>query len=76
MNNWANALATTYQAPVENSLLTKTGDMWTFMNWYCQKMGKTNLTQADLEDQINWANPKGDQVRIDISKPMPLSGLP
>ncbi|GKA81943.1 hypothetical protein Tco_0788691 [Tanacetum coccineum] len=64
-NNWANALASTYQALTENSLLEKTGDMRMFMNWYCQKMGKTTLTQADLE---------GDQVRIDISKPLPLSG--
>ncbi|GKB63623.1 hypothetical protein Tco_0919809 [Tanacetum coccineum] len=68
--------ATTYQALAENSLLEKTGDMRTFMNWYCQKMGKTELTQADLEDQIDWANPEGDQVRIDISKPLPLSGPP
>ncbi|GKA42302.1 hypothetical protein Tco_0734962 [Tanacetum coccineum] len=51
VNNWANALATTYQAPAENSLLEKTGDMRTFMNWYFQKMGKTELTQADLEGQ-------------------------
>ncbi|GKE21537.1 hypothetical protein Tco_1433049, partial [Tanacetum coccineum] len=79
--------------------------MRTFMNRYCQKIGKTELTQADLEgqayevfkpfypdivhlqfqmeecykmltDQIDWANPEGNQVRIDISKPMPLSGLP
>ncbi|GJT31254.1 hypothetical protein Tco_0911529 [Tanacetum coccineum] len=105
MNNWANALATMYQALAENSLLAKTRDMRTFMNWYCQKMGKTNPTQADLEgqayevvkpfypdvvhlqfqmeechkvltDQIDWANPEGDQVRIDISKPLPLSGPP
>ncbi|GKD31936.1 hypothetical protein Tco_1242714 [Tanacetum coccineum] len=104
-NNWANALATTYQAPAENSLLEKTRDMQTFMNWYCQNMGKTKITQADLEgqayevvkpfnpnvvhlqfqmeechkmltDQIDWANPEGDQVRIDISKPLPLSGPP
>ncbi|GJY09364.1 hypothetical protein Tco_0377549 [Tanacetum coccineum] len=34
-NNWANDLATTYQASAENSLLVKTGDMRTFMNWYC-----------------------------------------
>ncbi|GJW47750.1 hypothetical protein Tco_0079396 [Tanacetum coccineum] len=27
VNNWANALATTYQAPAENSLLDKTRDM-------------------------------------------------
>ncbi|GKE22483.1 hypothetical protein Tco_1433995, partial [Tanacetum coccineum] len=76
VNNWANALATTYQAQVENSLLEKTGDMQMFMNWYCQKMGKTELTQADLEDQIDWANPEGDKVWIDISKPLPLSSPP
>ncbi|GJV81345.1 hypothetical protein Tco_1517215 [Tanacetum coccineum] len=98
------ALSTTYQAPAENSLLEKTGDMRTFMNWYCQKVGKTELTQADfkgqayevlkafypddihlqfqieechkiLTDQIDWANPEGDQVRIDISRPLPLKYL-
>nr|GEV80325.1 retrovirus-related Pol polyprotein from transposon TNT 1-94 [Tanacetum cinerariifolium] len=37
VNNWADALATTYQAPVKNSLLEKTRDMQTFMHWYCQK---------------------------------------
>ncbi|GKA88740.1 hypothetical protein Tco_0810504 [Tanacetum coccineum] len=30
-NNWASALATTYEPPTENSLLTKTGDMMTFL---------------------------------------------
>nr|GEU37916.1 histone deacetylase 14 [Tanacetum cinerariifolium] len=89
----------------ENSLLEKTGDMRTFMYWYCQQMGETGLTEADFEgqayenfkafypdvihlqfqmeechkmliDQIDWANPEGDQVRIDVSKPLPLSGLP
>ncbi|GJV48916.1 hypothetical protein Tco_1439128 [Tanacetum coccineum] len=29
-----------------------------------------------LTDQIEWANPEGDQVMIDISKPPALSGLP
>nr|GEX90635.1 hypothetical protein [Tanacetum cinerariifolium] len=42
---------TTYQALAENSLLEKTGDMRTFMHWYCQQMGKIELTQADLEGQ-------------------------
>ncbi|GJX20493.1 hypothetical protein Tco_0223170, partial [Tanacetum coccineum] len=75
-NNWASDLATTYQALTENSLLEKTRDMRTFMNWYCQKTRKTELTQADLEDQIDWANPEGDQVRIDINRPLPLSVTP
>ncbi|GJZ26698.1 hypothetical protein Tco_0570951 [Tanacetum coccineum] len=75
-SNLSDSEATTYQALAENSLLEKTGDMQTFMKWYCQKMGKTELTQVDLEDQIDWTNPEGDQVRIDISKPLPLSGPP
>ncbi|GKC23736.1 hypothetical protein Tco_1025886 [Tanacetum coccineum] len=50
-NNWASALVLTYEPPAENSLLAKIGDMTTFMNWYCQKVNKTVLTQADFEGQ-------------------------
>nr|GEY88692.1 hypothetical protein [Tanacetum cinerariifolium] len=50
VNNWANALATTYQSLAENSLLEKTR-IRTFMHWYCQQMGKIELTQADFEGQ-------------------------
>ncbi|GKD95575.1 hypothetical protein Tco_1379472 [Tanacetum coccineum] len=32
VNNWASALATTYEPPAENSLLVKIRDMTTFMN--------------------------------------------
>ncbi|GJU36316.1 hypothetical protein Tco_1184670 [Tanacetum coccineum] len=52
-NNWANELASMYQA--------------LFQMEECQKM---------LTDQIDWANPEGDQVRIDISKHLPLSSPP
>ncbi|GJT75549.1 retrovirus-related pol polyprotein from transposon TNT 1-94 [Tanacetum coccineum] len=50
-NNWASALVSTYEPPAENSLLAKIGDMMTFMNWYCRKVNKTVLTQADFEGQ-------------------------
>ncbi|GJW60243.1 reverse transcriptase domain-containing protein [Tanacetum coccineum] len=50
-NNWASALVSTYETPAENSLLVKTGDMTTFINWYCRKMNKTMLTQADFKGQ-------------------------
>ncbi|GKF32675.1 hypothetical protein Tco_0102473, partial [Tanacetum coccineum] len=43
-NNWASTLVSTYEPTAENSLLAKTGDMTTFMNWYCQKVNKTVLT--------------------------------
>nr|GEU32171.1 hypothetical protein [Tanacetum cinerariifolium] len=95
--------ALTYETPVENSLLTKTGDMTNFLNWYCRQVNKTELTQADLKrqayevvksfyldvihlqfqmeecykmltDQVDWTNPKGDQVRVDVNRPLPLGG--
>ncbi|GJU56348.1 hypothetical protein Tco_1230062 [Tanacetum coccineum] len=40
-NNWANALASMYQALAEKSLLEKTGDMRTFMN--CCKVVRTHM---------------------------------
>ncbi|GJV60237.1 hypothetical protein Tco_1466337 [Tanacetum coccineum] len=45
-NNWASALASSYEPLTENSLL------------------------------VNWANPKGDQVRINVNRPLPLGGPP
>ncbi|GJU17163.1 hypothetical protein Tco_1145129 [Tanacetum coccineum] len=50
-NNWASALATTYEPPAENSLLAKIGDMTTFLKWYCRQVNKTTLTQADFKGQ-------------------------
>ncbi|GJV77719.1 hypothetical protein Tco_1509303 [Tanacetum coccineum] len=79
-NNWASALVSTYEPLTENSLLAKIGDMTTFMKWYCQKVNKTVLTQADFEGQayevINWANPEGDHVRINVNRPLPLGDPP
>ncbi|GJR03119.1 hypothetical protein Tco_0526103 [Tanacetum coccineum] len=49
--NWASALASSYEPLAENSLLTKTGNMTTFLNWYCSQINKSKLTQADLEGQ-------------------------
>ncbi|GJY08835.1 hypothetical protein Tco_0375889 [Tanacetum coccineum] len=57
----------------ETLYLRRTRDMRTFMKWYCQKMEECHKM---LIDQIDWANPEGDQVRIDISSPLPLSGPP
>ncbi|GJU23727.1 hypothetical protein Tco_1157069 [Tanacetum coccineum] len=104
-NNWAFAFASSYEPPVKNSLLAKTGDMTTFLNWYRRQINKSKLTQADLEgqayevvkvfypdiihlqfqmeechkmltDQVDWANPEGDQVRINVNRPLPLGGPP
>ncbi|GJU48880.1 hypothetical protein Tco_1218435 [Tanacetum coccineum] len=75
----ASALASSYEPPAENSLLAKTGDMTTFLNWYCRQINKSKLTQVDLEGQayeVVKVNPKGDQVRINVNRPLPLGGPP
>ncbi|GJX19705.1 hypothetical protein Tco_0222382 [Tanacetum coccineum] len=77
MNNWASALAITYEHPAENSLLAKIGDMTTFLKRYCRQVNKTTLTQADFKGQAyEVVNPEGDQVRINVNQPLPLSGPP
>ncbi|GKC87470.1 hypothetical protein Tco_1148119 [Tanacetum coccineum] len=48
-NNWANALAKSYQDPEEKKLLQKTSDMGSFIKWYCNQIGKKKLNKADLE---------------------------
>nr|GEX13731.1 retrovirus-related Pol polyprotein from transposon TNT 1-94 [Tanacetum cinerariifolium] len=48
-NNWASALMSTYSPPPEDSLLTQTGDMAMFMDWFCKRQGITELQPQDLE---------------------------
>nr|GEY02232.1 hypothetical protein [Tanacetum cinerariifolium] len=71
---WATTLVSAYETPAENSLLAKTGDMMNFLNWYCRQVNKTVLTLANLEWQAYETNPEGDQVRIDVNRPLPLGG--
>ncbi|GJT54676.1 hypothetical protein Tco_0989730 [Tanacetum coccineum] len=51
-NNWVSALKSTYVPPQENSLLAQTGDMATFMDWYCKQQGISELTPKDLEGPV------------------------
>nr|GEY15501.1 hypothetical protein [Tanacetum cinerariifolium] len=48
-NNWASALASSYSHPPEDSLLTQTDDMATFIDWFCKRRGITELKLQDLE---------------------------
>nr|GFA08537.1 hypothetical protein [Tanacetum cinerariifolium] len=49
MNNWASALASNYSPPPEDSLLAQTGDITTFIDWFCKRRGITELKPQDLE---------------------------
>ncbi|GKC64795.1 hypothetical protein Tco_1097393 [Tanacetum coccineum] len=76
-NNWASALASRYEPPAENSLLVKTGHMTTFLNWYCYIIHlqfQMEECHKMLTDQVDWANLEGDQVRINVNRPLPLGG--
>ncbi|GJS13770.1 copia protein [Tanacetum coccineum] len=75
-NKWADAIAKSYQDPEENKLLQKTGDMGSFIKWYCKRIRKSELTKADLEDKIDLTNPEDSWVVPGVSKPLPLGGPP
>ncbi|GKF19985.1 hypothetical protein Tco_0068623, partial [Tanacetum coccineum] len=78
-NNWTNALANSYQDPEENKLLRKTSDMGSFIKWYYKQTRKKKLNKADLEGpafKVDLANPEGNRVVPDISKPLPIGGPP
>ncbi|GJU91401.1 hypothetical protein Tco_1303824 [Tanacetum coccineum] len=46
----ANALAKSYKDPEENKLLSKIGDMGSFIKWFCKRFGKKKLIKSNLED--------------------------
>ncbi|GJT57533.1 hypothetical protein Tco_0992587 [Tanacetum coccineum] len=48
-HNWASAIASSYVPPPENSLLSQTGDIGVFIDWFCKKQGITELTPEHLE---------------------------
>ncbi|GJV19765.1 retrovirus-related pol polyprotein from transposon TNT 1-94 [Tanacetum coccineum] len=48
-NNWDTAIANAYKDPEENKLIWKTGDMGSFIKWYCKWIGNSKLSKADLE---------------------------
>ncbi|GJS86380.1 hypothetical protein Tco_0769016 [Tanacetum coccineum] len=74
-NNWASALKTTYVPPPENSLLAQTGDIATFMDWYCKRQGISELTPKDLEGPA-YEIVKAFHPDYNVSKPLPLGGEP
>ncbi|GJY83125.1 integrase, catalytic region, zinc finger, CCHC-type containing protein [Tanacetum coccineum] len=73
-NNGAIALVSSYQYPDEYKLLRQTGDMSSFINWFCKRIGKKKLSKADLE--VDLVNPEGHRVVSDMSKPLTLGGPP
>ncbi|GKC14829.1 hypothetical protein Tco_1011611, partial [Tanacetum coccineum] len=48
-NNWANAFAKAHQDQYENKLYNKIDDIGSFIRWYCRRIGKEELSKADLE---------------------------
>nr|GFC58151.1 hypothetical protein [Tanacetum cinerariifolium] len=48
-NNWASTLASNYLPPPEDLLLVQTGDITTFIDWFCKRRGITKLRPQDLE---------------------------
>nr|GEY21494.1 hypothetical protein [Tanacetum cinerariifolium] len=58
-NNWATALASTYVTYAETHCLQRLK----FQMEECHKL---------LTNQVDWTNPEGDQVRVNVNRPLPL----
>nr|GEZ20527.1 hypothetical protein [Tanacetum cinerariifolium] len=65
-NNWASALASNYSSPPKDSLLAQTGDMATFIDWFCKRRECHKLLTDSVDDPI---------LRNNVSKPLPLPAL-
>nr|GEV96230.1 hypothetical protein [Tanacetum cinerariifolium] len=72
-NNWATAFASTYVTPAKKSLPAKTRDMTNFLNWYCCQFQMEECHKL-LTNLVNWTNPQGDQVKVNVNQPLPLGG--
>ncbi|GKB49241.1 hypothetical protein Tco_0899994 [Tanacetum coccineum] len=68
-NNWASALASSFVPPPENSLLSQTGDIGVFIDWFCKKQGILELTPEHLEVDEGL-------LRYNVSRPLSLGGPP
>nr|GEX58785.1 hypothetical protein [Tanacetum cinerariifolium] len=66
-NNWASALAYNYSPPPEDLLLVQTGDIATFIDWFCKRRECHKLLTDCVDDPI---------LRNNVSKPLPLGGPP
>ncbi|GKA41802.1 hypothetical protein Tco_0734462 [Tanacetum coccineum] len=71
-NNRENALAKSYKDPKENKLLRKTGDMGSFITWFCKRIGKKKLRKIGKIKTLNnliwkaptFPPPKGKPTRL------------
>ncbi|GJS32426.1 putative ribonuclease H-like domain-containing protein [Tanacetum coccineum] len=69
-------LKTTYLPPPKNSLLAQTGDITTFMDWYCKRQGISELTPKDLEGPAYEIVKAFHPDIVHLHKPLPLDGEP
>ncbi|GKF94126.1 hypothetical protein Tco_0283826, partial [Tanacetum coccineum] len=44
-----NAIVKAYKDPEENKLIWKSGDIGSFIKWYCKQIRKSKLRKTDLE---------------------------
>ncbi|GJT13297.1 hypothetical protein Tco_0860339 [Tanacetum coccineum] len=73
IHNWASTIASSYVPPPKNSLLSQTGDIGVFIDWFCKKKGITELTRN------TWKvlHMKLRQLpQYNVAEPTPLGGPP
>nr|GEX59791.1 hypothetical protein [Tanacetum cinerariifolium] len=71
-NKWASALASSYSPPPEDSLLAQTGDIATFIDWFCKRRGILKTWKALRLKSLSMDDPI---LRHSVSKPLLLGDL-
>ncbi|GJS82394.1 hypothetical protein Tco_0748935 [Tanacetum coccineum] len=68
----ASVVASSYVPLPENSLLSQTGDIGGFIDWFCKKKGIIELTTEHLEgpayEVVKSFHPDGDRLALSITK--------
>nr|GEY31120.1 hypothetical protein [Tanacetum cinerariifolium] len=73
----ASTLVSNYSPPPEDSLLVQTSDIATFMDWFCKRLGITELKPQDLESPVLKSSNVDDLIiRHNVSKPLLLGSPP
>nr|GEY32222.1 Gag-Pol polyprotein [Tanacetum cinerariifolium] len=52
-NSWANAIANAHKDPRENKLIQKTGDIGSFIKWYCKRIKNRSSTKQIWKVQLS-----------------------
>ncbi|GJS79377.1 retrovirus-related pol polyprotein from transposon TNT 1-94 [Tanacetum coccineum] len=79
-NNWASALVSTHETPTVLTQANFKGQAYEVVKAFYPDVIQLQFQMEEchkmLTDQVDWTNLEGYQVRVNVNRPLPLSGPP